>query len=482
MGPELALREPFVSTDQSPEPERARILVTDDRPEILRLIERTLGASHECEFASDVGEARGKLAEAEFDLALCDIQMPGESGLTLVDEIAHDHPDMAIVLVTGVDDPDVARRAFEMGAHGYLVKPFMPGQLRITTLNALRQRELELAQKAHSKALEDRLQILMDRAPVPIYIKDRDRRYVLANRVAHEAAGLAVGELVGLSDADIMPAEAERHVAESDRRILEYGDTYEAEETLRVGDRQRTFLTVKFPFVDDEGEIAGISGISTDITEKKQAETLREELAEARERAIDELRASRQETVERLARAIEMHDAETGEHIDRMASVAAFLARKVGLDRDRVLLLRVAAPMHDVGKVATPDYILRKDGPLTPEEREVMERHTTVGYQILADSESELLRLAATIALTHHERWDGGGYPQGLVGARIPIEGRITAVADVFDALLSDRCYRPALPIEEAVEVMRQGRGTHFDPRVVDALLDHLEEALSLRC
>ena len=164
-----------------------------------------------------------------------------------------------------------------------------------------------------------------------------------------------------------------------------------------------------------------------------------------------------------------------------MATIAAFLAGQVGLDRDRVLLLRAAAPMHDVGKVATPDGILQKQGPLTPEEREEMERHTTVGYEILADSESELLQLAATIALTHHERWDGDGYPQGLAGEEIPIEGRITAVADVFDALLSDRCYRPALSLDDAVEVMRQGRGTHFDPQVVDALLGNLDEALSLR-
>ncbi len=110
-----------------------------------------------------------------------------------------------------------------------------------------------------------------------------------------------------------------------------------------------------------------------------------------------------------------------------------------------------------------------------------MERHTTVGYEILADSDSELLQLAATIALTHHERWDGAGYPQGLAGEEIPIEGRITAVADVFDALLSDRCYRAALSVEDAVEVMQQGRCTHFDPQVVDALLGHLDEALSVR-
>ena len=460
----------------------ARILATDDRPEVLRLIDRALGERYSCEFADGVEEARAKLTQnGSFDLALCDIQMPGESGLVLVEEIVRDHPDTAIVLVTGVDDSNVAKQAFEIGANGYLVKPFWPGQLLITAMNALRQRELEIAQRAHNKALEDRLQILMDRAPVPIYIKDSDRRYLLANRVAHQVAGLDAGELIGLCDTDIMPPDAERQVAETDRLVLDRGGTYEAEETLQVGDDVRTFLTVKFPYVDDQGEIAGISGISTDITDKKRAETLSAQLASEQERAIEELRASRQETVERLAKALEVHDMETGRHVNRMATIAAFIASRVGLDPDRVLLLRTAAPMHDVGKVATPDGILQKQGPLTPEERKEMERHTTFGYEILADSDSELLQLAATIALTHHERWDGGGYPQGLAGEDIPIEGRITAVADVFDALLSDRCYRSALSADDAVEVMREGRGTHFDPQVVDALLGNLEQALSLR-
>jgi PAS domain S-box-containing protein len=459
-----------------------QILVTDDRPEVLRMIDRSLGERFACEFAGSVEEARGKLsANGGFELALCDIEMPGESGLVLVEEISRDHPDTAIVLVTGVDDSEVAGRAFEMGAHGYLVKPFWPGQLLITTMNALRQRELEIAQRAHSDALEERLQTLMDRAPVPIYIKDRERRYLLANRVAHEVADLQPNALIGRLDADIMPPEAEAQVAVTDRLVLEEGGTYEAEETLQVGEGIRTFLTVKFPYVDDRGEIAGISGISTDITDKKRAEMLATQLAREQERAIEELRASRQETVERLAKALEMHDGETGRHVIRMSSLAAFLGERVGLDRDRVLLLRTAAPMHDVGKVATPDGILRKAGPLTPKEREVMERHTTVGYEILADSGSELLQLAATIALTHHEHWDGHGYPQGLAGEEIPIEGRITAVADVFDALLSDRCYRSAVSVDDAVEVMKEGRGTHFDPQVIDKLLGNLERALSLR-
>ncbi|HWA55016.1 MAG TPA: HD domain-containing phosphohydrolase [Solirubrobacterales bacterium] len=461
--------------------QKPTILATDDRPEVLRLIERTLKERFDCEFAGGVREARGKLREAEFDLALCDIQMPEESGLTLADEIVRQYPQTAVVLVTGEDDPEIAKEAFGFGVHGYLVKPFWPGQLLITAMNALRRRDLEIAERAHSQALEDRLQMLMDRAPVPIYIKDRERRYLLANRVAHEIAGLTPNELVGRRDEDIMSPEAERIVAESDRRILAEGCTHQAEETLTVGDEERTYFSVKFPFVDETGEIAGISGISTDITGKKQAERLREELAHSQEQAIEELRASRQETVERLSKALEMHDADTGRHVNRMAAVAAFLAHQLGLDRDRVLLLRAAAPMHDVGKVATPDGILRKEGPLDEAEREEMQRHTTVGYQILADSESELLRLAATIALTHHERWDGTGYPQGLAGEEIPLEGRITAVADVFDALVSDRCYRSALSVEDAVEVMEAGRGTHFDPRIVDALLDHLEEAIAAR-
>ena len=298
---------------------------------------------------------------------------------------------------------------------------------------------------------------------------------------SHEIAGLEPNQMIGLHSSEVISGEAERNIAAAEERILAGGGSFEAEETLEIGGKERTFLMIKFPFVGDDGEIAGIYGISTEITDKKRAEMLTAKLAREQERAIAGLRASRQETIERLARALEMHDGETGRHVNRMASIAALLGERIGLDRDRVMLLRTAAPMHDVGKVATPDGVLQKQGPLTPEERRVMEQHTTVGYEILADSESELLQLAATIALTHHERWDGDGYPSGLAGEQIPIEGRITAVADVFDALLSDRCYRPAMPVEDAVEVIRKGRGTHFDPDVVDALLANLKEALYLR-
>jgi PAS domain S-box-containing protein len=465
-------------------PGLARILVTDDQPEMLRLVDRALGEQYRCEFAATVAQAHKKLGSVTYQLALCDIQMTGGSGLALAEEITEEHPEIAVILITEKDDPEVARKAFGLGGHGvhgYLVKPFWPGQLLITAMNALRRRELEISESAHRLNLEERRQTIIDMAPMPIYVKDDAYRYVFANPQADDLAGQERGQLVGQTDEAIMTPEALDHTRAVDRQILAEGTTYEAEETLGIGGVERTFQTVKFPLLDECGRATAVCGISTDITAQREALALRDELSAAQQDAIDELQISRQETVERLTKAIELHDFSTGKHVDQMADVAALLGTHLGLDAEQVQLLRLAAPMHDVGKIATPTEILRKPGTLTAEEREEMNRHTTIGHEILANSQSELLRVAASIALTHHECYDGSGYPKGLAGKEIPLEGRITAVADVFDALLSDRPYRPALTVEETVEILRESRGGQFDPRIVDLLLDHLDEALSLR-
>jgi PAS domain S-box-containing protein len=476
--------EARLDSENAAEPGLARILVTDDQPEMLRLVERSLGERYRCEFATTAQQAREKFATSTFDLALCDLEMLGESGLDWAEEITEEHPDTAVILITGEDDPEVARKAFAFGGrgvHGYLVKPFWPGQLLITAMNALRRRELEISERGHRLNLEERHQTIIDMAPTPIYVKDSAYRYVFANAEADDLAGQEIGQLVGQTDEAIMTPEALQQTRNGDRRILEQGTTYKAEETLGIGGVERTFQTVKFPLLDEEGRPTAVCGISTDITAQKEALQLRDELAATHLQAIDELRLSRQETVERLAKAIELHDFSTGEHVDRIGQIAALLATQLRFDPEQVELLRLAAPMHDVGKIATPSEILRKPGALTAEEREEMKRHTEIGHEILANSESKLLRLAATIALTHHERYDGSGYPNGLAGEEIPIEGRITAVADVFDALLSDRCYRPALTVKRAIATIEEGSGTQFDPQIVELLLDHLGEALSLR-
>jgi PAS domain S-box-containing protein len=460
---------------------RARTLAIADDPAVKGTLAQTLCEHFECECVDDVPAAREKLAEAGFDLVFCDIRTPGDSGLALVEELTAEMPEVALVIATDADDPKLVDRVLELGVHGYLVKPFPPGQLLVTAQTALRRQALEAGERTQRRALVEQVQAAMDAAPVPIFVKDLDRRYLLANRVAHEILGVEPGSLIGRTDAEVLPPEAEVLIREGDMRVLRNEEPCEREATVPLGGGDRTFLTVRFPYLDPAGNLAGVTGVAADITAQREAERLQRDLATAREYSIEELRSSRQETVERLARAIELHDTETGRHVNRMARLASYLGSQLGLDDEQILLLRAAAPMHDVGKIATPVEILRKSSALTPEERKEMERHTEVGHQILSGSESELLQMAARIALTHHEWFNGNGYPRGLAGEEIPIEGRIVAVADVFDALLSDRPYRAAMSVDEAVKVMREGRETHFDPEVVDCLLEHLEDALELR-
>jgi PAS domain S-box-containing protein len=463
-------------------PRAVRILVTDDQPGMLDLMDRALGDSYECEFASSIEEARGQLDTGAFHLVICNLDSADNSGLDLAREIIRDHPDTAtVVLVTGDDDPETAKALFADGVFGYLVEPFWPGQLLITVMSALLRRDLEIAAKAHSQNLEDRRQTIIDMAPIGIYAKDVSGHYIVANDKANELAGLQPGELVGLTDeAFLSPRELELGRL-SFQRVIDERTSHEREDTVEIGGELKTFKSIRFPLLDEEGEITAVGGISVDITAERAAVRLRDELTATQENAIEELQLSRQETIEGLTKAIELHDSSTGEHVDRMAAIASFLATRIGFDPNQVRLLRAAAPMHDVGKIGVSAEILCKPGPLTAEEREAMERHTVVGHKIFAHFESELSRVAASIALTHHERFDGSGYPQGLEGDEIPIEGRITAVADVFDALLTDRSYRPAFSTDDAVAVMKEGTGTQFDPDVVDVLLDNLEVALTIR-
>lgn len=204
-------------------------------------------------------------------------------------------------------------------------------------------------------------------------------------------------------------------------------------------------------------------------------------LAEEVAKATDEIVRRERETILRLSRAAEFRDPETGDHIQRMAHYSWMIAVRLGLPLEQQQLILEAAPMHDVGKVGIPDNILLKPGKLDDAEFSIMKQHPVIGHQILADSGSPLLQMAAVIALSHHEKYDGSGYPLGLKGEFIPIVGRIVAVADVFDALTSARPYKPAWPLERAVEFLRAQRGQHFDPQCVDVFLERLEEVKVVR-
>ena len=197
-------------------------------------------------------------------------------------------------------------------------------------------------------------------------------------------------------------------------------------------------------------------------------------------RATAALSAREEEVILRLSRAAEYRDSDTGEHIVRMANYCRLIGAAMGLDEAQCQTLFLAAPMHDIGKIAVSDAILLKPGKLTAEERSVMEMHTLHGFQILSGSDSDLIRQAAEIAVSHHERWDGTGYPARIEGSAIPLYGRIAAVADVFDALTSARAYKHAWEPAEALAYMKACSGQHFDPTCIAAFTERFDDVLAI--
>ncbi len=344
--------------------------MVDDDFAIRELLRHMLGEEgYEVSVAANAAEARVLIGRQSFDVVLCDIQMPGESGLSLAAHLASEYPDTAPVMITALDDPDVAESTVAFGAFGYILKPFRRTELLTTVRGALRRMELARASRRERDLLEHRL----------------------------------IEQTAELRDALQRLQEQESERQSSDR-----------------------------------------------------------------------------ETMNRLARAVEYRSHETGDHVHRVGAYSALIASRMGLDREETERVRTASVMHDVGKVAIPDEILLKPGALTPEERQQMERHAEIGHEVLEASDGELMDEAATIAWSHHERFDGQGYPRGLMGYAIPLEGRIVAVADVFDALSQDRVYRKALPLDRTLSIMAKGRASHFDPDALDPFLESLDDVMAI--
>ncbi|WP_374564124.1 HD-GYP domain-containing protein [Ideonella sp.] len=201
----------------------------------------------------------------------------------------------------------------------------------------------------------------------------------------------------------------------------------------------------------------------------------------ARKAALLEVQRAQHDALLRLARAAEYRDDDTGVHIVRLGMLSRKLALRLGQDAGYAEMLKLAAPMHDIGKIGIPDAVLKKPGPLTADEREIMNRHPAIGAEILGRSESPVFLLAAEVAMTHHERFDGRGYPHGLCGQAIPLSGRIVGVVDFFDALTMDRVYRPAFSDEVALEMLLAQSGKAFDPWIVRTFFEHVREFTACR-
>jgi putative two-component system response regulator len=332
-------------------PHQVSVLIVDDLPIVRLSLQRILSkAGYRCREAEDVPGAMAVLDEDSIDLILCDIQMPGASGLDLVKAIQPRIPDTSVIMVSSLEGAETAIECLQQGAFGYVLKPYQPREILVQVNGALRRRMLEIA--------------------------FRDREAQLAQKVR--------------------------------------------EQTL-------------------------------------------------------EIRDSREEIALRLISASEHRDNETGMHVRRIGLYAAEMARLLGWDQQGVDTIQAAAPMHDIGKIGVPDAILQKPSALTEEEWVTMKRHTSMGATILKGSTVPFIQMGARIAIGHHEKWDGSGYPKGLRGEEITLEARITALVDVYDAVSNRRHYKDPWPEDRVVELIRKGHDTHFDPRLVDLFLANLE-------
>ncbi len=340
-----------------PENPPAKILIVDDESYIREILSRWLeAAGYQCVTVASAEDAWKMLSVndellAGFTLLISDILMPGKSGIELLALARERHPDVAVIMVTGVDDRTTAIESLRLGAYGYVIKPLDENDLIINVTNALERRRLALQARQYQEFLEE----------------------------------------------------------------------------------------------------------------------------EVRARTAD-IRQREEEIALRLVSAAESRDKATGDHIRRIGLYSASLAKALGWKQQRVDDIRVAATMHDIGKIGISDGLMLKPDKYTAEEFEVVKKHTEIGAAILGGSDIPLLQMAEEIALYHHEKWNGSGYPRGLAGEEIPESARLVAIVDAYDAIKEPRIYDPARSEEEALAMMIEERGTHFDPRILDCFARILPE------
>lgn len=328
--------------------------------------------------------------------------------------------------------------------------------------------------------------VVAARTPAPLVLALRGQSCSVV-----AVSGHVVADLVAEAPAVIVvEAEPDRFDAPALIRVLREQDSLartpvllvaggEARTLRRIGREAGATDVLSKPF--DAGELQDRVGVLIELAVARResddrAHAMRRDAA----RAVADAASREREIIRRLMLAAEFRDDQAGDHLTRVAGCVIAVAEGLGLSSEEADDVALASTMHDIGKIAVPDHILMKGGPLTPEEWAEMRQHALRGYHMLHDSSSRLLQIAAEIALTHHERWDGTGYPRGLKGEEIPRSGRIVAVADVFDALTSARSYKPAWPLERARAHLEAESGRHFDPACVAAFLSRWDDIVAL--
>ena len=496
-----------------------RILVVDDVVVVRELMTDIL----EDEGYTVVTAPNGKRAlemvreSADIVVVFTDIMMPEMDGIELIHEARKIAPDLVPIVMTGYATLETARAAVKEGAYDYVLKPFNLSEIKLAVTNALERRRL-MTENALLNEISELLNI--SESIASILDEDELLKFVLSaalSRVGAERGSilklnkdgksLRVVESVGIpSDMQNMEVSMEGTISgwvagnmqpllveniKDNPHVATFGFELDTPSFVSVPIERRSCSLDK-TMVSQTG-LPNVLAVMN-VTDKRGGGVFSESdlkllniianhTAAAMENArlLKDIEEGQREIIFTLGEIVETRSKETGNHVKRVAEYSKVLARKFGLTHPECEVLRLASPLHDVGKVGIPDAILNKPGKLTPEEYQVIQTHAQLGFDMLKVTKGPVLQSAATIALQHHEKFDGTGYPQKLQGNDIHIFGRITGIADVFDALGVKRVYKEAWDLDRILDLFREERGKHFDPHLTDVFFANLDEIIQIR-
>lgn len=460
------------------------IVNVDDNDMNLLLIQTYLN-SLDAQFVnfSDSLNALEYIRNNRCDMLIVDYKMPGMDGIELTRQIKRIDAEIPVIMITASTSEEAVQiKALEAGVNDFIIKPINKIILLNRTKNFMKMRKAILHLMNEEKFLQEQI----DQATENLQKHISDLQ--TAQRITHLGSwtwDIMTGKLHWSEETyRIFNLEAGSFeptyeifldfVHPNDRLLIQQAVDYAVFHNTPYNFRHRIIVNGTIKYVHERGSVTynakrepvQMIGTIYDITEVTEAYLALEQ--------------KEHETLNVLSKTAEFKDVETSKHVKRVSEYAVLMARQIGLSNKEQEILRYAAPLHDIGKVGTPDRILLKHGKLSHEEMELMREHTSIGGQILQDAKSPFLQAGYVIALSHHEKFDGTGYPNGLKGEEIPLYGRIVAIADVFDALTSNRPYKNAWDFNEAMHYIKENAGSHFDPELVRVFVRHRDEIYTI--
>jgi PAS domain S-box-containing protein len=448
------------------------ILIVDDTDTNIHVLMELLDDKYDILASLNGYDALEIINEEHIDLILLDIMMPLIDGFELCKKLKENPKtkDIPIIFITAKTDEDSIEKAYEVGGVDYITKPFKAREVlsRINTHLLLAEQKIFLEHSLEENIiLLNQYKQVVDESSL-VSKTDKKGKIIYVNDEFAKISGYSKKELIGNKHSIVRHPDMPKCVYEDLWKTIKNKQIWRGEVKNRKkdGGYYVVFATV-MPILDLEGNIKEYISVRHDITDIYD---LKHEIVE-----------TQKEVVFTMGAIGETRSKETGNHVKRVAEYSRILAKYSNLNNEEIELLVDASPMHDIGKIAIPDNILNKPAKLNNEEFKIMRTHAELGYTMLNHSSRPLLKTAAIIALEHHERWDGNGYPLYLKGEEISIQGRITALADVFDALGSQRCYKTAWSDENIFEYFKEEKAKQFDPNLVDIFFEHLDEFLLIR-